>query len=213
MADNRALKQQEQETAAYRAFMQVAKRVQKIDYAGKWRIAVDPDDPLRKFTLDRDIGWATLKVGLNMKETYRRSVDWNDRAWYKPFISINGLFNDSNGPISMQTGIRLRPRLAKDLIAKINENIIPGFYKTINDTKEEIEAKKDFAVRWRMNIAKVPGLAQVKTNDSWRGPQGALKGCPFHIDLEDGKVKLSGEISYDKLAMMAKLCGWGEERG
>ena len=58
-------KQLERETEAYKNLMLVARRMARIEY-GKWKIMPSIEDPLRKFTVERDIGWCTIKVGSRM---------------------------------------------------------------------------------------------------------------------------------------------------
>lgn len=193
----------ERETEGYKMFMRVALKMQKLEY-GKWKIVPDSSDPLRKFTLNRDIGWATLKLSLYAKEYYHRGV-YNDSRWdYRFGIAYGGLFADKNGDIQVNSGLKIRPRLARDLIEQVNNNVIPKFYDEIECNKKDIVEHLATTKLLRENMAKVPSLIKVgRTN--WDARQHRLPNCPLTIEVHPSAVEITGTIGWDELAELAKM--------
>lgn len=209
--DKQGMKQIERETEIYKAFMKIAKKVSYLEY-GKWKIVPDPVDPLRKFTLNKEFGWATLKVGVYLKDTYKRGVyDYDERYDYRGMISYTGLFKDkSNVELKMVSGLRVRPRVAKDLIKEVNEKIIPNFYTDIFKEQEARKKANEDIAEFMREIGIVKGLKQGERKQSWKEPTAILNGCPIDLTLQRGFVEVSGRLSYMQLKKMAEACGWGD---
>lgn len=209
--DKQGMKQIERETEIYKAFMKIAKKVTYLEY-GKWTIVPDPADPLRKFTLNRNIGWATLKIGVYLKDTYKRGIyDYDERYDYRGMIAYTGLFATKDGTeLKMISDLKVRPRVAKDLIEQVNTKIIPNFYNDIlNEQTAREKAKKDIAEFMR-EISIVKGLKQGERTVSYREPHAVLKDCPFELELNRGFIQVNGRVSYQQLKVIAEKCGWGE---
>lgn len=209
--DKQGMKQIERETEIYKAFMKIAKKVTYLEY-GKWTIVPDPADPLRKFTLNKNFGWATLKVGVYLKDTYKRGVyDYDQRYDYRGMIAYTGMFASKDGvELKMISNLKVRPRVAKDLIAEVNEKIIPNFYaEVMKENEARDKARKDIAEFMR-EISIVKGLKQGERKQSWKEPTAILKSCPLDLTLQRGFVEVAGRLSYMQLKMIAEKCGWGE---
>jgi hypothetical protein len=190
-------------------FMRVALKMQKLEY-GKWKIVPDSNDPLRKFTLNRDIGWATLKLSLYAKEYYHRG-NYSDTRWdYEFGIAYGGLFADKNGDILVNSGLKIRPRLARDLIEQINTSVIPNFYNEIENKKKEMVQKLEVTKCLRDNISKLPDLERVR-GYSWGGNYYKLPNCPLQIDCQTSSVEVSGNLGYDELVKIANVLGWRKQ--
>lgn len=199
----------EKETEGFKTFMRVAKRIQRIDYASKWELVPDLTDPMRKFTLEREIGWARLKLGVYTEDFYHRKGDWNERYDVRPMLMITGLFADKGRVHALRLRLKITPRMAKKLIRIVNEVIIPKFYAEIeqekNQREEAILARQAFSAELR----KVAGLRY--TGDRY-GRNGTLERCPFDLQLSPTQVHMNGTISYDMFAEMAKHMKWGNNK-
>ena len=209
--DKQVMKQHERETELYKAFMKIAKKVTYLEY-GKWKIVPDPADPLRKFTLNKEFGWATVQVGVHLKDTYKRGVyDYDERYDYRGMISYTGLFASKDGTqLKMVSNLKIRPRLAKDLIEEVNTKIIPGFYQQVQAENESRDkAAKDIAEFMR-EISIVKGLKKGVRKESWREPLAELKNCPLELQLNRGFVEVGGRLSYMQLQAIAEKMGWGD---
>lgn len=206
-------KHHEDETDGYKAFLPVARKIKKIDYDSKWRIVPDMSDPLRRFTLERDIAWATLKVKIQMKSTYHRNDYSDNRYFYKPVVVVEGLFASQGNPQSISLDMVVKPRMAKKVIEAINTVVIPKFYQAIETEKklrEESRLKKSL---FEHNISKIKGLKVVKSPNHWDNDlRGELSNCPIQISLreQENTVILDGEMTYDDFAKLAEHNGWGK---
>lgn len=204
IADQKKL---EIETDSYKMFMRVAKRVRNLEY-NKWTIEPDINDPLRKFTLNRDIGWATLKLCLVIEEFYRRGVYNGNRYDYRCRVGVQGLFQDKRGTIVLNTGMKVRPRMAIKLVTTINEVIIPKFYEAVEHEATQRQERINALSAFSKEISKVKGLEHIP-NTYYGGATGKLVNCPFKLTLNNDKVELEGALSYDDLAKFAEANKWG----
>lgn len=205
--DTRAQRRHERETEAYKVFSKVAKQIKYLEY-GKWTISPDPDDPLRKIVLSRDIGWCTLDVKLAMDSHYHRG-DYSDNRWdYYGKIVFHGLFGQQGRSIELHTSLRVRPRMAKKLLKMINENVIPNFYKEVEREKQVWEENHARHIAFQKNVAKIVGLEVQK--DRWGDTTTALKGCPLRIRAKPDHISIDGQITYEEMAQIASAMGWGK---
>lgn len=209
MNNQREVKKQDRETEEYKVFMQVAKKLTRLEYK-QWQIVPDLNDPLRKFTVEKNIGWATLKLTLQMEDFYHRSVYDDGRYDWRGRIAVSGLFHDRNGPVILNTGMRLKPRMARKLIKAINEVIAPKFYNEIKQFGDSWDSQQQSVIAFHNELAKVNGLKQHKSkNTYYNSPDGKLENCPMSLTLKDKIVEYAGEMSYDDLATMAQAMKWG----
>ena len=196
-------KKLERETEGYKMFMKVAKKLSYLEY-GKWTMAPDVNDPLRKFTISKDIGWTTLSLCLVMESFYHRGVYTGDRWDYRCLIGVNGLFMGSK---PLKLNCKLKPRMAPRLLKLINEVIVPKFYDDIMKEdayhQDEVVTKAKFAEQ----VKKVEGLVY-QPGVTWNS-NAVLNGCPFLLEAHANIVTLRGELSYDDLATIAKAMKWG----
>ena len=204
----------EAETLAYKQFMKVAKKVCNLQY-GKWRIVPSVEDPLRKFTLEKDFEWATVKYQLKMEQVRKRTGDWNNRIQYRADLIIYGLYASSDRrnnvlyPNYSHTILKLKPRMAKKLIKETDEQIIPSFYKMVDYEKinKEINIKQNNL--FKQQLAKVPSM--ITSQDKYGSSiTGNINNCPFTIYCFNDKVELSGNMTYDNLKEMVERMGWGK---
>lgn len=208
--NNHEQKKLEAETAGYKMFMRVAKRISRVQY-GKWQIVPDVNDPLRKFTLERDIGWATLKLCLIVEEFYHRGVDHDGRTDYRCRLGVKGLFADGRGAVALNTGMKLKPRMGKKLMKAVDEVIVPKFYETVECERTERQERIDALCKFVNEIKKVRGLKHLGERERYYNqPNATLDGCPFKLNISKDGVSYSGEMSYDDLAKMAQAMKWGE---
>ena len=198
----------EAETEAYKIFLVIAKKLKKIDYVSKWEIVPDVKDPCRKFTINRDIGWTTIKLQLYMKQSYHRGQYDDSRYFYKPQIQVGGLFSYQlvDQPVNMF--LQLKPRVAKKIIETINTIIIPKFYKDITDEIVNREQKTIAQKEFQANINKIKGLQVIK--QQWGDPIGKVPNCPFTLKCEQNTVEFTAEMSYDDFAQMNERMGWNK---
>lgn len=202
-------KQLERETEAYKNLMLVARRMARIEY-GKWKIMPSIEDPLRKFTVERDIGWCTIKVGIRMESFYHRTGEWSDRNDFRGEVVIGGMFKDQRGELFIRTGMRVKPRMTKKLMKAINEVIIPKFYNEVEAYKTGWQGQRDALSKFSAELAKVKGLATVnEAQRRYNQPNATLEGCPMRLNVSQEGVSYQGEMSFDDLAKMAQLMKWG----
>lgn len=204
----REQKRLERETEAYKGFMKVAKKVVNIEY-GKWQISPDPTDPLRKFTLHRDIGWCTLHVRLTMGSHYHRGDYSENRHDYHGLVAFTGLFRDKNSDIVLESNWKVKPRMAKKLLKLINDAVIPGFYKEVEKEKAIWEEKHKVVTAFQAELSKVKGLEVMKGKQTWGDTvYGKLPNCPFELTLEKNRVAIQGSLTYDELAELQRVNKW-----
>jgi hypothetical protein len=204
-------KKMEAETLCYKQFMKIAKRVQQLQY-GKWQIVPSMEDPLRKFTLEKDIGWATVQVSLYMDQTYHRGVYSSDRYFYIGKLKISGLtktYNNNSEHILL--GQKIKPRMASKIITHIDDVVTPAFYAMINDYRTQ---QMDIATKeqqFKDRVALVPGLTIKKDIHSYYNEHGGiLKNCPFRITISNQTtVKLVQDMTFEMFAEYARQYGWG----
>ncbi len=211
-------KKRECETREYKKFMKVAKRISYLQY-GKWTINPNVNDPLRKFTLEKDTGWFTIKVGLYMEQFYHRSVYDDGRYDYRAKIQVEGAFGGKRDTVAgmlfigipLNLNMKLKPRMAKKLIVTIDEVLIPKIYQEIEKEKEIQEQKMNTDKEFKDNLAKVPSLNIVSNRSTWdRAIRGNIIASPFTFVLEKDHVTVDGRMTYDQLATMVRTLGWGK---
>jgi hypothetical protein len=207
----------ESETQAYKVFMRVAKRIKHLEY-GKWNIVPDPQEPLRRFTLEKTFDWAKIKLLLYACQYLKRNYDYsnydNMYAWrYK--IGIQGFFRNSNGELLAKTGILLKPRMAKKLLALVNNTFIPAFYTEVDITRKEFENKIMTNRILSDNITKLKGLITIEkhryTPDMYVGsmPSDATVTWPgiktSDIELRKDEVNINLTTTYDKAKKILEM--------
>jgi len=211
-------KQLEAETQAYKQFMKVAKRVSNLQY-GKWKIVPNVNDPLRKFTLEKEIGWATVIYSLSMEQFYHRADYTENRYGYRAKLVVSGLFvrRDSItgviSPLYANMGMRLKPRMAKKLILATDDVITPQFYEVVMNEDKRINEQRLQTHAFREQLKKLQGLKVNKKKNYYNSDQaeyqGTIKNCPFVINLKSSTVELEGSLLYDEFAVIVNRMGWG----
>lgn len=204
----------EREAEYYKVFMRVAKRIKRREYDNKWEIVPDVNDPLRKFTLERDAGWFRLKLCVTLQEYYHRSVYDDTRTDWRGIIAIKGMYGSKDkGESIIATGMRVKPRMAKKLQQAINEVFIPKFYETVAQERGARDTADRQVQQFNKEISKVLGLKKLTRNPNqyYRHdePTGSLDRCPFPLRLDADKIRFNGEMTYDEFANMAKAMKWG----
>lgn len=218
MNQNRDAKVHEAETLAYKQFMKVAKKITYLQY-GKWDIVPDIKDPLRKFTLEKKTDWCTVKLCLRMEQFYHRADYTENRYDYRAKVVVYGLFANMSATslsgkltpneLYMNTGMRLKPRMAKKLILAIDEVIIPKFYLEVDNDRKQYENAVLARTNFAQNVKKVVGMQLVK--NTWNNRQyGKLTHCPLELELYPDEVRMNGSLSYDVFAKLAESMGWGK---
>jgi hypothetical protein len=197
----------EAETQAYKMFMRIAKKLKYLEY-GKWSIVPDINEPLRKFTIEKDIGWAKIKMCLWAEQYHKRKYegDWNNAYAYRFKIGMKGLFADNRSELVLKTSMLLKPRMVKKLLTFINERVIPEFYKTIDNERTEYEEKINTLRLLNSNMLKLKGLVELEQNRyvsneyNGRPPLGTVwKGLySSNIKCTKDRVNLDLDVDYDK---------------
>lgn len=196
----------EAETKAYKAFMPIAKRIKKIEYDKKWEIVPDPSDPLRKFTLERETGWFRIKLIIMSQDYYHRGVWDNSRTDWKFYIGIAGIYKDK----TKFTPIQIKPRMLKNLLVHINNISLPEFYTDIDNYKQlrELDIQAEVKLQNNLKLLNINN-STLTTKDYNRQIAPLLAVDPkFSIQANSDGVEISGSISYERFAKIAKVCGW-----
>lgn len=192
----------EAETYAYKKFMRVAKKISYMEY-GKWQIVPDLNDPLRKFTLEKNIGWAILKVKL-----YGHAYWYGGNQCFKFMVAFTGLLQDKSiNSYLTKSGLLVKPRMAEKLLKHINDSVIPGFFQDIEKTKIVCDQESATHQAFRVNVSKVKGL-KLGARD-WQGYNGELKGCTISMVVAENGIFLRGDMTFDEFEDMRVKMGWG----
>lgn len=200
-------KELEAETQAYKQFMKIAKKVSYLQY-GKWNIVPDLGDPLRKFTLEKDAGWATVKLSLIMIRSYHRGKYGQDRYYYKPMLVCSGQFKNVFGKLNMS----LKPRMARKIVKVVDEGVIPYFYNQVEQEKANREKLLEKEREFKDKISAVKGLRLGDKLSPWTNSViGNLTNCPFVIEVNPTAVTLSQTFTFEQLAELSKQYGWGNK--
>lgn len=157
----------ESETTAYKMFMRVAKKLRFLEY-GKWKIVPDLNEPLRKFTIEKDIDWGQVKLCLYHEEYRKRAgnyTNWEDRVAYRYRIGVKGLFNNHQGAhneVIVRSGMQLKPRMVKKLLEHVNTRIIPEYYQVIENERIEFESTIENNKVFKSNMDTLKGLVSTE---------------------------------------------------
>ncbi len=201
----------ETETLCYKQFMKVAKKVSYLQY-GKWQIVPSAIDPLRKFTLEKDCGWVTIKLALHMDQFYHRGKYGPERYGWRAELTMTGIFKDmtSGREHITKLGMKLKPRMAKKLIRAVDEAVIPKLHALIELENQQHITTKLEAQAFSNKVSLVNGLKiEVNKNSYDRRMVGRLSNCPFDIAIDKDNVTMTGIFKYEDLALMAERMGWG----
>lgn len=201
----------ESETQAYRVLMRMARKLVKAD--PRYKIVPNPKDPLRLFTIERDIGLTTVKVMLVPEPMMRRSsknrrLPSGKRTGYRWKISYMGLYCDHGTELALRSRMTVSPRGQAKLHKAIEEKIIPGWYMDLEREKRLRENAQRLNNEWEKNVMSVDGL-QVSRNPYTGDCEGKLSQCPLTMRLRQEAVEVEGLISYDDLKRVAQAMGWG----
>lgn len=197
------------ETQGYKDFLRIAKKLNHLQY-GKWSIEPDASDPLRKFTIVKDIGYTKVGLAVSLRQSYHRGeYDWNKREFYVPEIIVTGLSSDFERQHSYFR-MPLKPRMVKKIIEKIDNEVVPAFdqYVTFNrDIEDEARDKR------QTFYAKIEAIKGLKLKEvKYHGLQATLTGCPYElrVDQSDATISFVNEIPLEQFKDMAEKMGWGK---